>query len=119
MLLSKETTVNSPDDDYGKDKIWVILPSLIHGEGVHAARFIKSGEMIGVAIKQALGIIPNVTYFGSKINHSYNPNAVLRYDYATGTHNVYASKVIYPGFEITADYRFTPAYIMGPEPHYK
>jgi len=106
-------------EDYGQDTVWKISPSRIHGDGIHAARYIYPGECIGVAIVQKLGFVPNVTYFGSKINHSYNPNAVLRYDYSTGTHNIYASKAIYPSFEITADYRYTPSYIMGPEPHYK
>ena len=103
---------------YGRGDTWTVSESSIHGEGIHATRYINPGEMIGVAIRTSLGVVPMVTYFGSKINHSYNPNSVLRYDYQTGTHNIYSTQAIYPGMEITADYRFTPAYIMGPEPHY-
>jgi hypothetical protein len=106
-------------EDYGKGHTWIIAPSVIQGEGVHAIRYIPQGDLIGVAIVHILSIVPNVTYFGSKINHSYTPNSVLRYDYSTGTHNIYAIKAIHPGVEITADYRFTPSYIMGPLDHYK
>jgi len=86
---------------------------------VHAAKNIQKGEMIGVAIVTMLHVVPIVTYFGSKVNHSYNPNSVLRFDYSTGTHNLYAKELIRPGVEITADYRHTPSYIMGPSSHFK
>lgn len=105
--------------DFGKHTNWTIAKSNIEGHGVFATRWLPPGELIGVAIVDTLGFIPSVTFFGSKVNHSYKPNTVLRYDYETKTHNLYATKNIAPGTELTADYRHTPMYIMGPEPHYR
>lgn len=105
--------------NFGKHTNWITSPSKIQGEGVFATRWLTPGELIGVAIVETLGFIPSVTAFGSKINHSYSPNTVLRYDYSTNTHNLYTITNIAPGTELTADYRHTPFYIMGPEPHYR
>jgi hypothetical protein len=114
---------NSPPDsplkdDYGQDDIWTIAPSNIHGEGVLSAREINAGELIGVGIRPRLGI-PYITHMGSKTNHSYEPTAALRYDYATKSYNLYALNTIPPKTEITVDYRHTPWHIHGPESHYK
>lgn len=105
-------------EDFGQNKIWVILPSPIQGVGVFARKWLVPGEMIGVGIVYTLGLIPRVTFFGGKLNHSYNANALLRYDKNTNTWNLYAAKDIAPGKEILLDYRDTPPFIAGPERHY-
>ena len=106
-------------DLYGQDSIWVILPSPIAGVGVFARKWLLPGEMIGVGIVYTLGIIPHITFFGSKLNHSYKPNALLRYDEKMKTWNLYAATEISPGTEIVMDYRDTPPFVAGPEPHYR
>jgi len=108
----------STNEKFGKNSTWVILPSPIQGVGVFARRWIYPGEMIGVGITYTFGFVPQITYFGSKLNHSYAPNALLRYDENTKTWNIYAAIDIPPGQEIIMDYRDTPPFIAGPEPHY-
>ena len=104
---------------FGKHTNWTISQSKIDGVGVFATRWLTPGELIGMAIENTLGFIPTITFFGSKVNHSYKANTVLRYDYSTKTHNLYAIGCIAPGTELTADYRYTPMYIMGPQPHFR
>lgn len=106
-------------ETYGEGSVWTIAPSTIHGVGIFSTRDLHEGELIGIAIKLYVSFIPSVTHFGSKINHSYSPNAVLRYDYSTNTYNVYAMTNIRAGTEITTDYRFTPFFIAKPSPHFK
>lgn len=94
---------------------WTIKESQIHGIGVYTTNFIPKGKMIDVGIIYHLKILPNVTYFGGKINHSYNPNAILRYSKETNTWNVYAKKDIKENNEVTIDYNDTPTFIKGPD----
>lgn len=107
------------EHENGKDEKWVLLPSQIHGIGVFNRIWLQPGDKIGKGITFALGILPIVTFFGSKINHSYSPTAVLRYDPNDKMYHIYSAYVLPPGTEITIDYRDTPPYIAGPESHYK
>ena len=107
-------------ESYGRNVIWTVSRSAIHGQGVFAMRYIPKGELIGVAIgRRYMNLFPTVTYFGSKVNHSSRPNVALRHDYATGTDNVYASEDILPDTELLADYNATPSYIAKPDPRWK
>ena len=103
----------------GKDIVWSILPSTIHGDGVFSRKWFSLGEHVGVGITFAFGFYPVVTYFGSKINHSYDPNVFLIFNIKTTTYDLIAIKSIGPGTEILMDYRNTPPYISKPETHYK
>lgn len=99
---------------------WNLKQSTIHGIGAFVKNnVIMPGEAIDVGITFYFGLLPNISYFGSKINHSYSPTAVLRYDSKNNVYNVYAKQLLMPGTEITIDYRDTPFYIMGPESHYR
>jgi SET domain-containing protein len=94
---------------------WVIKDSKIQGIGVFSTMSIRKNEMIDVGIIYYLGgLFPNVTFFGSKINHSYNPNVILRYSSETNTWNVYAKEYIPENAEILLDYNDTPNFIKGP-----
>jgi SET domain-containing protein len=86
--------------------------SEIHGCGIYTKEYIQSGQLIDVAIDEN-GII---TYFGSKINHSWKPNCNL---YRMNVKN----KVVYymvaimdipPFTEFTANYMNTPDFIKKP-----
>lgn len=95
-----------------------LAPSEIHGQGLHSHKDISKNEDIGVGIDFYGGVIPYVTPdFGSWINHSYKPNCHLRYK--NGKWYVTASRHITQNQEILLDYRRTPWYIEGPQPHYK
>lgn len=107
------------DENYGHDAIWSVAPSRIHGIGVFSNTWIFDGELVGTAIVSKFGLFPNVTFFGSKINHSYRPNVTLRYDYATGAYNIYALRDLQPGTELLADYRDTPFFIAKPDPNWQ
>jgi hypothetical protein len=116
--MTKNSDYDMLDEDFGKNSTWLILPSPIQGIGVFARRWLFSRDLIGIGIVYSIGFIPRITFFGSKINHSYKPNAILLYDDDMETWNVYAMFGIAPGTEITLDYRDTPPFIAGPESHY-
>ena len=59
-------------------KKWYLSNSKIEGEGVFAARKVIRGEIIDVAI-----YLEKITFFGSKINHSWNPCAELIFNNKT------------------------------------
>lgn len=101
----------------GRDS-WVIGPSKIHGQGVLAKRALAPGTLVGVGIGYRLGVFPTITSdFGAWINHSFKPSCKLLL--MNGNHWVVANSAIEPGDEITVDYRSTPWYVKGPEPHYR
>jgi SET domain len=98
--------------------VWRIGPSAIHGQGVMATRKLAPGSLIGVGIGYRMGFVPAVTSdFGAFINHSYEPSASLMF--LNGVYWVVAAKTLDAEEEITVDYRKTPFYIRGPEPHYR
>ena len=99
--------------------MWNIQHSDIEGEGVFAKYFIPKGTVIDVGINFSLGIFPNITFFGSKLNHSYNPNSTLVFDPDRNIYNVEATKDIPSCREITIDYRDTPFYIKKPDPDFR
>lgn len=97
--------------------------SKIHGKGVIAQRPLQRGEIIGKGIdfKYWFDVlpIPFVTEdLGSWINHSYEPNCVLVWDNDAWCYWITAGVPIAANDEMTLDYRNTPWYIDGPEPHF-
>lgn len=94
--------------------MWRIKSSKIQGVGIFSTRFIPQGTSIDVGIIYYFGCIPEITYFGSKINHSYDNNVVLRLSYDKKTWNIYASKDIQVNTEILLDYNDTPFFVSGP-----
>lgn len=99
---------------FKEDKRWYLSKSLIHEDGVFAARNIISGEMIDTAIR-----FERITSFGSKINHSWKPCAKLIFDNKNCEYNVVAIENIDKDREITIDYRQTPTFIKKPDPNWK
>lgn len=99
--------------------MWNIQHSDIDGEGVFAKYFIPKDTVIDIGINFSLGIFPNITFFGSKLNHSYNANSALVFDPEDNIYNVQATINILPDNEITIDYRDTPFYIKKPDPHFR
>jgi hypothetical protein len=90
-----------------------ISTSLIHGVGV----FTKLNIMKDKKIYQAINKDKNITYFGSKINHSNNPNTYLK-ETKSGWY-VYAIDYIKKFTELTLNYNDTPDFIMKPDPKWK
>jgi hypothetical protein len=94
-------------------KKWYLSNSTIHGEGVFAARKVIRGEIIDIAI-----YLEKITFFGSKINHSWNPCAELIFNNETNEYNVVAIEDIDKDKEITVDYCKTPNFIKKPNPNW-
>ena len=93
---------------------WAILPSGVHGEGVHVTRHFRRGEIIDVAIEKALGFLPYVTFFGGKVNHSLRPNCELWFN--DDKWYLRTLRDLRAGEEALADYNNTPWFIMKPDP---
>ena len=100
------------------NKKWYVKPSNIHGVGVFSLDTIFRGETIDHGIYFLAYVIPLVTKFGSKINHSFTPNTALVYNGTKNTYDIVAIRHILPHTELTLDYRGTPFYIQKPEPHW-
>lgn len=98
---------------------WTIKPSNIQGVGAFTKKRIEKLEKIATGITFSLGIVPIVTFFGGKINHSYKPTCILRLDTRENIYNVYALQTFEKDTEITIDYNDTPFFINKPESHYK
>jgi hypothetical protein len=93
--------------------MWYISESGIHGTGVFTNSLINPGQIIDIAIDNN----NKVTYFGSKVNHSWRPNTSLY-----KLNNIYylvADKRIGPFEEITANYMNTPDFIKKPDFNWK
>lgn len=95
---------------------WYISKSKIHGDGVFAGKYFYSGEKIDIGIEYFLWMIPRITYFGSKINHSCYPNVILKYH--KGEYIVMAIKNIQKDEEIIIDYNKTPWFIENAQDWY-
>ena len=95
---------------------WYLSLSPIEGEGIFAADDIIRGEIIDVAIcKQGI----KITFFGSKINHSWNPCAELLFNSERNEYDVVAIQDIQKNQEITLNYNKTPFFIKKPDPNWK
>jgi hypothetical protein len=93
--------------------MWFISESGIHGTGIFTKNVINPGQIIDVAIDNN----NKVTYFGSKVNHSWRPNT-----YLYKLNNIYylvADKRIDQFDEITANYMNTPDFIKKPDFNWK
>lgn len=93
--------------------MWYISDSNIEGVGIFTDKLIKNGEFIDLAIDS----YNNITNFGSKINHSWTPNANLYKK--NDLYYMVAIKDIYPHEEITANYMNTPDFIKKPNSDWK
>jgi SET domain-containing protein len=94
-------------------KKWYLSNSKIEGEGVFAAKKIIRGEIIDVAI-----YLEKITFFGSKINHSWNPCGELIFNAEEHKYNLVAIEDVDKDKEITIDYRKTPTFIKKPDPNW-
>jgi len=86
--------------------MWFEWKSKIHGVGIYTSKLLSRGDVIDIAID----INNKVTFFGSKINHSYNPNSILIHK--NSLYYVVANQIIEPYTEITVNYDTTPPFIM-------
>jgi len=82
--------------------------SKIHGTGAFASRDIQPEEIIGSAFSYANKKLSR-TELGAKVNHQFNNNSIMRKD--KSGYNLYATKDIKKGSEVTANYEDTPDFI--------
>ena len=94
---------------------WNISTSKIHGIGIFASKILRPNSFVDIAIDN----YNQITKFGSKLNHSWNPTSRLIYNRYTNTYDVYTIKQISQGDEITLDYTFTPNFIAKPDVRWK
>uniref|UniRef100_A0A6C0ECG5 SET domain-containing protein n=1 Tax=viral metagenome TaxID=1070528 RepID=A0A6C0ECG5_9ZZZZ len=90
-----------------------IRPSKIHGVGVFTRKQFFTGE----AVLKAIELSQEITYLGKHVNHSNNPNTVLKLQ--NDGWYLLALRNINPNEEITADYKDTPPFIKKPDPNWK
>ena len=77
---------------------YFIGPSKIHGQGVHAKKWLDPELRVGAATSP----YPEVTPMGKKLNHSSNPNCRLKQN--GDGHDLVTTKGIDQGDELTVDY---------------
>jgi SET domain-containing protein len=94
---------------------WFIGYSKIHGIGVLANTTIPANSFIDVAIESN----QKITFFGSKINHSWKPSAIMVFDTNRKTYGIFAINDIRQNEEITLNYEDTPPFIAKPNPKWK
>jgi len=94
------------------NKFLYLSESKIHGNGIFTSKNIKKDNFILNAIDKN----NHVTDIGTKINHSYNPNALLTFK--LNKYNLYAIRDINRHEEITANYNDTPDFINKPNPNW-
>ena len=82
--------------------------SNIHGTGTFASRDIQSQEIVGNAFSYKDKKLSQ-TELGAKVNHQFNSNTFLRKD--NDGYNLYSTKDIKRGSEVTANYEDTPDFI--------
>ena len=80
----------------------------IHGTGTFASRDIESKEKIGNAFYPKDKKMMR-TKLGARVNHQFSNNSILKKD--DETYNLYSTKGIKKGSEITANYKETPDFI--------
>ena len=90
-----------------KYNILYLSKSNIHGIGVFTKKDFNINDFIFTGIKHR-----EITHFGSKINHSWNPNTYLKK--INNNYNIYAKTHIKKNNELTIDYRYTPDFIQKP-----
>lgn len=90
-----------------------IYKSDIHGDGLYTNKKINKNNYICLLINNN----KKITYFGTKINHSFTPNTKLQHT-ENGWH-IIALKNINKNTELTVDYNDTPDFIKKPDPLWK
>ncbi len=78
---------------------YFIDKSKIHGQGVHAGKWLDPEMRVGSVTKP----YPHITPMGKMINHSSNPNCVLRQTKEDG-HDLFTNQKVKAGDELTVDY---------------
>lgn len=87
--------------------------SNIQGVGIFMNINIPVNYVIDIAIKDWYYI----TQFGSKINHSWNPNCIQVQN--GSNYYIISKRPIQKGEEITIDYRNAPSWIKKPDANWK
>ena len=82
--------------------------SKIHGTGTFASRDIPSQEIVGNAFSYKDKKLSQ-TELGAKVNHQFNSNTLLKKD--KDGYNLYSTKDIKKGSEVTSNYEDTPDFI--------
>jgi len=90
-----------------------VASSLIHGVGI----FTKLNLFKNKKIYKAINKNKNITFFGSKINHSNNPNTYLKE--TNDGWFIYSLNYIKKMSELTLNYNDTPDFIMKPNLEWK
>ena len=93
--------------------MWYLSDSKIHGVGIYAKEYIRKNQVIDLAIDGN----KKITLFGSKLNHSWKPNANLYK--INDMYYIVAEMAIQPFTEITVNYTNTPDFIKKPKLDWK
>lgn len=95
-------------------QLYLIGPSIIHGNGALAATRLGTGASVGVCIRYVWFVLPVVTReLGRHINHSPAAPSCKLVWRGSESH-VIAVRDLAPGDEVTLDYATLPWYCRGP-----
>tara|TARA_Y100000816_G_C26088034_1_gene574468 strand:- start:1111 stop:1536 length:426 start_codon:yes stop_codon:yes gene_type:complete len=95
-----------------KEGLYISPDSKIHGKGLFTDRSIEKEEFIFKAINED----KSITHYGQHINHQKEPNTKLKEE--NGEYNIYSTKSIKKGEELTTDYDDTPSFISKSNPEW-
>ena len=115
--INDKNNIHTLDNSNNSNDIKIIDDGLfinksnIQGVGVFTSKDIKNGNHIYKVIDSNR----NINFIGSKINHSYKPNSILKKN-IDNSYSLFAIKFINKNSEIVADYTNTPNFINKPDP---
>lgn len=111
-VINKLSEIYQRESEEDSGKKYFIDKSKIHGQGVHAKKWLDKELRVG----KVTSPYPNITPMGSKLNHSSKPNC--RMERCGDCHDLITNKDISPREELTVDYSKYDEF-KDPDPSWK
>lgn len=112
IVLMLRIYIKKGENFRNKEGLYISPDSKIHGKGLFTDISIEKEEFIFKAINED----KSITHYGQHINHQKEPNTKLKLE--NGEYNIYSTKPIKKGDELTTDYDDTPSFISKSNPEW-